>query len=201
VTEPITAADVKALRDRTGAGMMDSKAALQEAGGDMEKAVDILRIKGQASAAKRGERVASEGLVESYIHAGGKIGVLVEVNCETDFVARNADFQEFVRDVAIQVAALAPEYVAEEDVPEDERQAELRIFEEQASDKPENVRPKIAEGRLKKWLSEVVLLNQEHVNKDKHGGQTLEELRAATAAKTGENVVIRRFVRYEVGQE
>jgi elongation factor Ts len=201
VTEPITAGDVKALRERTGAGMMDCKAALQEAGGDMDKAVEILRVKGQASAAKRGERVASEGVVESYIHAGGNIGVLVEVNCETDFVARNADFQEFARDVAIQVAAMAPEYVAEDDVPEDERQAELRIFEEQASDKPENVRPKIAEGRLQKWLSEVVLLNQEHVNKDKHGGQTVEDLRAATAAKTGENVVIRRFVRYQVGQE
>jgi elongation factor Ts len=201
VTEPITAADVKALRERTGAGMMDCKAALQEAAGDMDKAVEILRVKGQASAAKRGERVASEGVVESYIHAGGKIGVLVEVNCETDFVARNADFQEFARDVAIQVAAMAPEYVSDDDVPEDDRQAELRIFEEQASDKPEDVRPKIAEGRLKKWLSEVVLLNQEHVNKDKHGGQTVEELRAATAAKTGENVVIRRFVRYQVGQE
>jgi elongation factor Ts len=201
VTEPITAADVKALRERTGAGMMDCKAALQEAAGDMDKAVEILRVKGQASAAKRGERVASEGVVESYIHAGGKIGVLVEVNCETDFVARNADFQEFARDVAIQVAAMAPEYVSDDDVPEEDRQAELRIFEEQASDKPENVRPKIAEGRLKKWLSEVVLLNQEHVNRDKHGGQTLEELRAATAAKTGENVVIRRFVRYQVGQE
>ncbi len=201
MTEPITAADVKALRERTGAGMMDCKAALQEAAGDMDKAVEILRVKGQASAAKRGERVASEGVVESYIHAGGKIGVLVEVNCETDFVARNADFQEFARDVAIQVAAMAPEYVSDGDVPEDDRQAELRIFEEQASDKPEDVRPKIAEGRLKKWLSEVVLLNQEHVNKDKHGGQTVEELRAATAAKTGENVVIRRFVRYQVGQE
>jgi elongation factor Ts len=201
VSEPITAADVKALRERTGAGMMDCKAALQEAAGDMDKAVEILRVKGQASAAKRGERVASEGVVESYIHAGGKIGVLVEVNCETDFVARNADFQEFARDVAIQVAAMAPEYVSDDDVPEEDRQAELRIFEEQASDKPENVRPKIAEGRLKKWLSEVVLLNQEHVNRDKHGGQTLEELRAATAAKTGENVVIRRFVRYQVGQE
>ena len=201
MSEPIRAADVKALRERTGAGMMDCKGALQEAGGDMDKAVEILRVKGQASAAKRGERAASEGVVESYIHAGGKIGVLVEVNCETDFVARNADFQEFARDVAIQVAAMAPEYVSEEDVPEEDRQAELRIFEEQASDKPENVRPKIAEGRLQKWLSEVVLLNQEHVNKDKHGGETIEDLRAATASKTGENIVIRRFVRYQVGQE
>jgi elongation factor Ts len=201
VSLTISASDVKALRERTGAGMMDCKAALQEAGGDMDKAVEILRVKGQASAAKRGERVASEGVVEQYIHAGGKIGVLVEVNCETDFVARNADFQEFARDVAIQIAAMAPAYVSEQDVPEEVRQAELKIFEEQASDKPENVRPKIAEGRLKKWLAEVVLLNQEHVNKDKYGGQTIEELRAATAAKTGENVVIRRFTRYQVGQE
>jgi elongation factor Ts len=201
LSEPIRAADVKALRERTGAGMMDCKAALQEAAGDMDKAVEILRVKGQASAAKRGERVASEGVVEEYIHAGGKLGVLVEVNCETDFVARNSDFREFARDVAMQIAAMAPEYVSEEDVPDDARQAELRIFEEQAADKPEEVRPKIAEGRLKKWLSEVVLLNQEHVNKDKYGGQTIDEMRTATAAKTGENVVIRRFVRYEVGQE
>jgi elongation factor Ts len=201
VSVAISASDVKALRERTGAGMMDCKAALQEAGGDMDKAVEILRVKGQASAAKRGERAASEGVVEQYIHAGGKLGVLVEVNCETDFVARNADFREFARDVAMQIAAMAPQYVSEGDVPDDARQTELRIFEEQAADKPEDVRPRIAEGRLKKWLAEVVLLNQEHVNKDKYGGQTIEEMRAATAAKTGENVVIRRFVRYEVGQE
>jgi elongation factor Ts len=200
VSVAVSAADVKSLRERTGAGMMDCKAALQEAGGDMDKAVEILRVKGQASAAKRGERAASEGVVESYIHAGGRIGVLVEVNCETDFVARNADFQEFAREIALQVAAMAPLYVSEEDVPEDVRAAELKIYEEQASDKPENVRPKIAEGRLKKWLAEVVLLNQEHVNKDKHEGQTIEDLRAATAAKTGENVVIRRFTRYQVGE-
>jgi elongation factor Ts len=200
VSVAISAGDVKALRERTGAGMMDCKAALQEAGGDMDKAVEILRVKGQASAAKRGERVASEGVVQSYVHAGGKIGVLVEVNCETDFVARNADFQDFAREIALQVAAMAPLYVSEEDVPEDVRAAELKIYEEQASDKPEDVRPRIAEGRLKKWLGEVVLLNQEHVNKDKHGGQTIEELRAATAAKTGENVVIRRFTRYQVGE-
>jgi elongation factor Ts len=200
VSVAVSASDVKALRDRTGAGMMDCKAALQEAGGDMDKAVEILRVKGQASAAKRGERAASEGVVQSYIHAGGKIGVLVEVNCETDFVALNADFQDFAREIALQVAAMAPLYVSEEDVPEDVRAAELKIYEEQAADKPEDVRPKIAEGRLKKWLGEVVLLNQEHVNKDKHGGQTIEELRAATAAKTGENVVIRRFTRYQVGE-
>ena len=197
----ISAGDVKALRERTGAGMMDCKRALTEADGDIEKAIELLRVRGQAQAAKRGERSASEGVVSSYVHATGKIGVLVEINCETDFVARNDDFQEFARDVALHIAAAAPQYVAEEEVPEDARAAELRIFEEQAADKPENVRPKIAEGRLKKWLAEIVLLNQEHVNSDKHGGQTIEELRAATASKTGENIVIRRFSRFQVGAE
>ena len=197
----ISAKDVKALRDQTGAGMMDCKKALVEAAGDLEKAVDILRVKGQAQAAKRGGRAASEGIVQSYVHATGKIGVLVEINCETDFVARNDDFQEFARDIALHIAAAAPQYVSEDEVPEEDRQRELRIFEEQAADKPENVRPKIAEGRLRKWLQEIVLLNQEHVNNDKHDGQTIEELRAATASKTGENIVIRRFTRYQVGEE
>ena len=196
----ITAADVKALRERTGAGMMDCKKALSEADGDIEKAIEILRVKGQAQAAKRGERAASEGVVASYIHANGKIGVLVEVDCETDFVAKNDDFRDFAREVALHIAAAGPLYVSEEDVPEDDRERELRIFEEQAADKPENVRPKIAEGRLKKWLEEVVLLNQPHVNKDKHGDATIEELRAQTAAKTGENVVVRRFQRFAVGE-
>jgi elongation factor Ts len=196
----ITAQDVKALRERTGAGMMDCKKALTEADGDIDKAIEILRVKGQAQAAKRGERAASEGVVTSYLHSTGRIGVLVEVDCETDFVARNEDFQEFAREVAVQVAASNPQYVSEDEVPEDARQAELRIFEEQAADKPEAVRPKIAEGRLRKWLEEVVLLNQEHVNKDKHGGQTIEQLRAAAASKTGENIVIRRFARFQVGE-
>jgi elongation factor Ts len=200
-TQTISAADVKALRDRTGAGMMDCKSALQEAGGDVEKAIEILRVKGQAQAAKRGGRAASEGAVESYIHAGGKIGVLVEVDCETDFVARTDDFKAFVRDVALHIAAAAPLFVSEEDVPADLREAEARIFEEQAADKPEQARPKIVEGRLRKWLQEIVLLEQEHVNKDKYGGKTIEELRAEAAAKTGENIVIRRFTRYVVGEE
>jgi elongation factor Ts len=201
VTPAVTASDVKALRERTGAGMMDCKRALEEASGDVEKAVELLRVKGQAQAAKRGSRVASEGVVESYVHATGKIGVLVEVDCETDFVARNEDFRAFARDVALHVAAAAPLYVSEDDVPEDARQAELRIFEEQAMDKPENVRPRIAQGRLAKWLDEIVLLNQPHVNADKHGSKTIEELRAETAARTGENVVIRRFSRFAVGEE
>ena len=197
----IAAADVKALRERTGAGMMDCKRALEESSGDAEMAVDLLRVKGQAQAAKRGARAASEGVVESYIHANGKIGVIVEIDCETDFVARNEDFRAFARDVALHVAAAAPLVVAEEDVPEETRQAELRIFEEQALDKPENVRGRIADGRLKKWLDEIVLLNQPHVNGEKHEGRTIEELRAQAAAKTGENVVVRRFSRFAVGEE
>jgi elongation factor Ts len=200
-TMEINAKDVKALRDRTGAGMMDCKAALQESGGDVDKAIEILRVKGQAQAAKRGERVASEGAVGSYIHSTGKIGVLVEVDCETDFVARNDDFKEFVREVALHIAAANPLYVSEEDVPEEARAAEVRVFEEQAADKPEQARPKIVEGKLRKWLEEVVLHNQEHVNKDKHEGNTIEQLRREIAAKTGENIVIRRFARYQVGEE
>ena len=195
----ISASDVKALRERTGAAVMDAKSALTEADGDVSKAIEILRVKGQASAAKRSGRSTSEGTVASYSHATGKVGVLVEVQCETDFVARNDDFQEFAREIAVQIAATGPQYVSEEEIPEDAKQAELRIFEEQAADKPENVRGKIAEGRLRKWFEEVVLLNQEHVNKDKHGGQTIEQLRQAIAHKTGENVQIGRFTRFQVG--
>jgi elongation factor Ts len=196
-----TAADVKTLRDQTGAGMMDCKRALEESDGDIEKAIEVLRVKGQAQAAKRGARAASEGVVQSYIHANSKIGVLVEVDCETDFVARTDDFQAFARDVALHIAAAAPLYVTEDEVPDDVKQAELRIFEEQAQDKPENVRPKIAEGRLRKWLDEVVLLRQPHVNSDKYEGRTIEEIRADTAAQMGENVIIRRFQRFAVGEE
>jgi elongation factor Ts len=199
----ISAQDVKALRERTGAGMMDCKAALQEAGGDFDKAVEILRVKGQASAAKRGGRAAGEGVVSSYIHAGGRIGVLVEVDCETDFVARTEQFQDFAREVALHVAAANPRYVSAEDVPEEDREGELRVLREQAAGegKPENVQERIVEGRLKKWLEDVVLLDQTHVNEEKHGGKTLEEMRAELAAGTGENVVIRRFVRFQVGEE
>lgn len=199
----ISAQDVKALRERTGAGIMDSKAALQEAGGDIDKAIEILRVKGQASAAKRGGRAAAEGVVSSYIHAGGQIGVLVEVNCETDFVARTEQFQEFAREVAVHVAATAPLYISEEDVSEAEREAELRVLREQASaeGKPEHVQERIVVGRLAKWLDEVVLLNQTHVNEEKHESKTLEELRAELAANTGENIVVRRFSRFQVGEE
>ncbi len=201
MTTVVSAQAVKALRERTGAGMMDCKRALEETSGDMERAVEILRVKGQAQAAKRGTRAASEGVVQSYIHANGKIGVLVEVDCETDFVARNDDFREFARDVALHIAAANPAFVREDDVPAEVREAELRIFVEQAQDKPENVRERIAEGQIKKWLGQIVLLEQPHVNTDKYGGKTIEELRAETAAKTGENVLIRRFVRFGVGEE
>ena len=199
----ISAQDVKALRDRTGAGIMDAKSALQESDGDLNKAIEILRVKGQASAAKRGGRHAAEGVVASYIHAGGQIGVLVEVDCETDFVARTEEFQDFAREVALHVAAANPLYVSYDDVPEEDREAELRVLREQAAaeGKPENVQEKIVEGRLNKWLEEVVLLNQAHINDEKHGGKTLEELRAELAANTGENVVVRRFARFQVGGE
>ena len=200
----VSAQEVKALRDRTGAGMMDAKAALQEAGGDVERAIEILRVKGQASAAKRGGRAASEGVVASYIHAGGKIGVLVEVDCETDFVARTDQFQEFARDVALHVAANPDlRYVSEDDVPSDVREAELRVLRERAAaeGRPENVQERVVEGRYRKWLEGVVLLDQIHVNEDKHETKTLDQLRTELAAGTGENVVIRRFVRFQVGEE
>jgi elongation factor Ts len=199
----ISAKDVKELREQTGAGMMDCKAALQEAGGDKDQAVEILRVKGQAQAAKRGARAASEGAVASYIHAGGKIGAMVEVNSETDFVSRNEQFQEFARDIALHVAAAAPRYVSEDDVPEADRESELRVLREQAAaeGKPEQVQQKMAEGRMGKWLDEVVLLRQKHVNADKYEGRTIEDLRTELASSTGENVVIRRFQRFAVGEE
>jgi elongation factor Ts len=199
----ISAQDVKSLRERTGAGVMDAKAALQESGGDVDKAIEILRVKGQASAAKRGERTATEGTVASYIHAGGQIGALVEVDCETDFVARTEDFQAFAREVAVHVAASNPQFVSKDDVDDEAREAELRVLREQAAaeGKPENVQEKIVEGRLNKWLEEIVLLDQKHVNEDKHEAKTIGELRAALAANTGENIVIRRFARFQVGEE
>jgi elongation factor Ts len=198
----ITASEVKALRDRTGAGMMECKRALQEADGDMEKAVEALRVAGAAKAAKRGERAASEGTVQSYIHSNNKVGVLVEVDCETDFVARNDDFIAFARDIALHVAAAAPLAVTDEDVPAEDREREQRIAAEQAaaSGKPDNVVEKIVEGKIRKWLEEVVLLRQKHVNEEKYDSRTIEEIRADLSAKTGENVVIRRFQRFAVGE-
>jgi elongation factor Ts len=196
----ITAGEVKALRDRTGAGMMDAKRALEEANGDTEKAHEILRIKGQAKAAKRGERAAGEGVIASYIHSNDRIGVLVEVNCETDFVARTDEFKQFARDIAIHIAAAAPRWVSEDDVPDDELERERQVLAQQAdTSKPPEVQQKMTEGRLRKWLEEVVLLKQEHVHTEKHEGRTIEQLRTEISTKTGENVVIRRFARFQVG--
>ena len=195
----ISASQVKELRDRTGAGMMDCKAALQETNGDIEAAVELLRVKLGDKALKVGGREATEGTIQSYIHGGGKVGVLVEVDCNTDFVARNEDFIAFARDVALHVAASpTTKYVSEDQIPEEDKQAELRIFEQQAADKPEHIRPKIAEGKLKAWMEEVVLLNQVHVRHldDK---KTIEQLRAELSGTVGENVVIRRFARFAVG--
>jgi elongation factor Ts len=200
VSTVISAKQVKELRDRTGAGMMDCKNALGETDGDVEKAVELLRVRLGDKALKMGGREATEGTVASYIHGNGKVGVLVEVDCNTDFVARNEDFVNFARDVALHVAASpTTRYVSEEEIPEEDKQAELRVFEQQASDKPENVRGKIAEGKLRKWMEETVLLNQVHVNEDKYEGKTIEQIRAELSGTTGENVVIRRFARFAVG--
>ncbi|MEA2252350.1 MAG: elongation factor Ts [Solirubrobacteraceae bacterium] len=200
-TPTISAKDVAALRQQTGAGMMDCKAALQEADGDMDKAVELLRVKMGNKIGKLAGREATEGTIQSYIHANGKVGVLVEVDCNTDFVARNDDFTAFAKEVAMHIAA-SPQtrFVSEDEVADDAREAEVRVFEQQAADKPENVRPRIVEGMLKKWLGDVVLLNQQHVNVDKHDSKTIEQLRADLSAKTGENVVIRRFTRFAVGE-
>ena len=197
----ISAAQVKELRDRTGAGMMDCKNALTETGGDVEAAVELLRVRLGDKAVKVGDREATEGTVASYIHGGGKVGVLVEVDCNTDFVARNEDFTAFARDIALHVAA-SPQtrWVSEEEVPEDVRAEELRIAASQMTNVPEHARERAASGKVSKWLEEVVLLKQVHVNTDKYDGKTIEELRTELSAKTGENVVIRRFARFAVGE-
>jgi elongation factor Ts len=197
----IKAKDVKALRDQTGAGMMDCKRALQETDGDLDAAVELLRVQLGNKIGKLAGREATEGTVQSYIHANGKVGVLVEVDCNTDFVARNEDFVAFARDIAMHVAGSpGTRFVSEDEIPAQERDAELRVFEAQAADKPENVRARIAEGKLRKWMEETVLLNQPHVNGDKFDGKSIEQLRAELSAKTGENVVVRRFTRFAVGE-
>jgi elongation factor Ts len=200
----VPAIDVKALRERTGAGIMDCKAALAEAEGDMDRAVEILRVKGQASAAKRSGRVTTEGIVTSYIHATGRVGVLVEVQCETDFVARSDEFREFAREVAIHIAGAPspPAYVAAEEIPEEARDRERAVFEAKAREegRPDEVLGRIVEGQIGKWTSEVALLEQEHVRSDRYDGKTIEALRAELAAKTGENVRIARFARFVVGE-
>lgn len=195
----VTAKDVKKLREATGAGMMDCKKALQETNGDFDGAVKWLREKGIASASKREGRAASEGAVTSYIHMGGKIGVLVEANCETDFVARCDDFKEFCKDVCLQVCSAAPLWVKQEDVPEDAIEAERQIYLAQAKQmgKPEKVLDRIVDGMLKKWFKDVCLLEQEFV-KDKD--KTIEELMKELSGKLGEKIVIRRFARFLLGE-
>jgi len=200
----IGAGDVKDLRERTGAGIMDAKSALTEAGGDIEKAIEILRVKGQASAAKRSGRSTSEGTVASYIHATGRVGVLVEVQCETDFVARNDDFRDFAREVAIHIAGSpsVPHYVSADEIPEEAKEAERRVFRAKAAEegKPEDIIEKIVEGQISKWSKDVALLEQEHIRTDMHEGKTIAQLREELAAKTGENIRIARFARFLVGE-
>ena len=198
-----SASDVKALRDRTGAGMMDCKAALGEADGDVERAIEILRVKGQASAAKREGRGTEEGVVSAYIHANDQVGAMVEVQCETDFVARSDEFKAFAYEVALHVAATGARYVSSDDIPEAEREAERSVLEQTAREggKPDEMIDKIVDGQLAKWAREVALLDQEHVNTDKHEGQSIEELRQELASKTGENVRVARFAYFRVGEE
>ncbi|HET9984808.1 MAG TPA: translation elongation factor Ts [Longimicrobiales bacterium] len=197
----ITASDVKELRDRTGAGMMECKKALEEADGNVETAIDILRAKGAAKAAKRAGKETREGAVGSYVHMGGKIGVLVELNCETDFVARTDDFQQLVRDIAMHIAATNPLAVTAEGIPQDIVERERAIFEEQVKNegKPENIRGKIVDGKLKRFYQDNALVDQVFV-KDPNHKQTVGERITEVSAKTGERIVVRRFTRYALGE-
>jgi len=195
----ISAQKVKDLRERTGAGMMDCKRALEEANGDVDKAVVLLRERGVATAAKKAGRDAREGLIHSYIHAGGRLGVLIEVNSETDFVARNEDFQKLVQQLAMQVAGLAPTYTTIESIPEDvlaAKRAEL-LADEATMKKPENVRAQIVEGQLRKWYQSVVLYEQPFRDTDQKVGDLITE----AIARIGENIRVRRFVRYQLGED
>lgn len=195
----VSAAQVKELRERTGAGMMDCKKALGQCDGDMDKAVDFLREKGLAAAAKKEGRVAAEGLVEAYIHGGGRIGVLLEVNCETDFVARGEEFKLFVKDIAMQIAAAKPLYLTKEEVPTEEIQHEKEILRAQALNegKPEKIVEKMVEGRIEKYYKEVCLMEQAFV---KDPDKAIRDLVLEKTAKIGERIVIRRFTRYELGE-
>ena len=195
----ISASAVKELREHTGAGFMDCKRALEETGGDVDKAVTLLRERGQAAAAKKAGRDAREGLVSSYIHTGGRIGVLIEVNCETDFVARTDQFQKLVRDLAIQVAGMHPEYVDVDGIPADVLAAHKAalLADEAVQKKPEAIREQIVDGQLKKWLKDVSLLDQPYRDTD----FSVRELIVDAIATIGENIRVRRFVRYELGEE
>ena len=196
----ITTAQIKELRERTGAGMMDCKKALEECQGDMEKAIAWLRKKGMAKAAKRAGRTASEGLVHAYIHAGGKIGVLVEINCETDFVARTDDFQKFAKEIAMQIAATNPIAISKEDLPVEVIEREKEIYRQQAleSGKPEKVIERIVEGKLNKFYEQACLLEQPYIRDDK---LKVKDFLNELVAKTGEKIVIRRFVRFQLGEK
>lgn len=195
----VTAEMVKQLRELTGAGMMECKKALVEANGDKEKAINLLRERGLSKAAKRATRIAAQGIIDSYIHLGGKVGVMVEVNCETDFVARNEEFRAFVRDICLQVAATNPAYLSREDVPEEVIEKEKEILRRQAVNegKPEKVVEKIVNGRIEKFFEENCLLEQPFI---KDQDKTIKDLLTEKIAKIGENIVIRRFVRYEMGE-
>lgn len=195
----VSAAQVKELREKTGAGMLDCKKALEEANGDLTRASEILREKGLSAAAKKAGRAATEGLVESYIHGEGRIGVLVEVNCETDFVAKTDNFKSFVRDIAMQIAAAAPKYVSKDEVPAEELDKEREILRAQALNegKPENIVDKMVEGRISKYYNEVCLLEQQFI---KDPDVTISELVNSMIATIGENISIRRFVRFELGE-
>ncbi|NLT16402.1 MAG: translation elongation factor Ts [Clostridiales bacterium] len=195
----VTAASVKELRDKTGAGMMDCKKALVETGGDMDKAVDLLREKGLADAAKRADRIAAEGVVESYIHMGGKIGVLVEINCETDFVARTDEFKELARDVAMQIAASSPKFISREEVPQAEIEKEKEILRAQAINegKPEKIADRMVEGRIGKYYKEVCLMEQPFI---KDTDMTVTDLINEKTVKIGEKISIRRFARFALGE-
>ncbi|MDR1702595.1 MAG: translation elongation factor Ts [Sporomusaceae bacterium] len=195
----VSAQTVKELREKTGAGMMDCKKALVETSGDMDKAVDYLREKGLAAAAKKASRIASEGLVEAYIHGGGKIGVLVEINCETDFVAKTDDFKALARDIAMQIAAANPTYVSREEVPADIINHEKEILKAQALNegKPAKIVEKMIEGRIEKFYKEVCLLDQEFI---KDNEKTVKQLITEAVARIGENISLRRFARYQLGE-
>jgi elongation factor Ts len=195
----ITANLIKDLRERTGAGMADCKKALVESDADVEKAIDYLRKKGLAKAAKKAGREATEGAIVSYIHGGGKIGVMVEINCETDFVARNDDFQQFTKDVAMQIAAMNPTFVRKDEVTDDvvAREREVLLAKAKESGKPEQVVAKMVDGQITKWLKEICLLDQSFV---KNPDKTIDQLQQELIAKIGENIRVRRFVRFELGE-
>ncbi len=195
----VTTEDIKKLREATGAGVLDCRSALQEAGGDFDKAVDYLREKGLAAASKRAEREALEGVVELYSHGDGRVGVMVEVNCETDFVGRSQEFRSFAHELALQIAAASPLYIKEEDVPEAVLEHEKKIAEARAREegKPDNIIPKIVEGSLKKFLDEAVLLRQLYIRDE---SVTIEQMLNQHIASMGENIVIRRFTRYALGE-